>query len=283
MSTIKADSVQPTIAGNNLILKSGSGDVERVRISPTGQITFASTTGTTFSGDVNFANATRFPAGIGVGGGFAGTPYTALDVVHTNASLLDPGLNNYNSTRGRSNLSIRGSGTNTTLFLGNAADAAVWLQAQNSDNNQKAISLNPVGGFVGIGKTGPAVALDVVGEARSSTSTTSGSDSTTLTTKDYVDGLVGAYLPLLKTTSGVGRIVAHSVQANGATAKTVNFTVNSGETWVVVWFSTIGGTVYGIPNDANVQVLTITTTTSFSSGVLTSGNAQGFGFGIRVG
>jgi hypothetical protein len=166
MSTIKADSVQPTIAGNNLILKSGSGDVERVRISPTGQITFASTTGTTFSGDVNFANATRFPAGIGVGGGFAGTPYTALDVVHTNASLLDPGVNNYNSTRGRSNLSIRGSGTNTTLFLGNAADAAVWLQAQNSDNTQKAISLNPVGGFVGIGLTGPTSTLHINGDLK---------------------------------------------------------------------------------------------------------------------
>jgi hypothetical protein len=207
MSTIKADSVQPTIAGNNLILKSGSGDVERVRISPTGQITFASTTGTTFSGDVNFANATRFPGGIGAGGGFAGTPYTALDVVHTNASLLDPGVNNYNSTRGRSNLSIRGSGTNTTLFLGNAADAAVWLQAQNSDNNQKAISLNPVGGFVGIGTTGPTVALDVSGAIKASVFSS------------------GNIAPIPSTSAGIGNIV--TIQATSGS----NYTLSSGGTW----------------------------------------------------
>ena len=42
-------------------------------------------------------------------------------------------------------------------------------------------------GNVGIGITAPAVALDVAGEARSSTSTTTASNAKTLTTKDYVD------------------------------------------------------------------------------------------------
>ena len=47
--------------------------------------------------------------------------------------------------------------------------------------------INPTGANVGIGTTTPAVALDINGEARSSTSTTSASNDKTLTTKDYVD------------------------------------------------------------------------------------------------
>jgi hypothetical protein len=42
-------------------------------------------------------------------------------------------------------------------------------------------------GKVGIANASPAVALDITGEARSSTSTTSSSNAKTLTTKDYVD------------------------------------------------------------------------------------------------
>lgn len=44
-------------------------------------------------------------------------------------------------------------------------------------------------GKVGIANASPAVALDVNGEARSSTSTTSSSNDKTLTTKDYVDSV----------------------------------------------------------------------------------------------
>ena len=42
-------------------------------------------------------------------------------------------------------------------------------------------------GNVGIGTAAPAVSLDIVGEARSSTSTTAASNAKTLVTKDYVD------------------------------------------------------------------------------------------------
>ena len=53
-------------------------------------------------------------------------------------------------------------------------------------------------GKVGIGTASPAVALDVVGEARSSTSTIASSNAKTLVTKDYVDtkGAFGSYTTL---------------------------------------------------------------------------------------
>jgi microcystin-dependent protein len=46
-------------------------------------------------------------------------------------------------------------------------------------------------GNVGIGNSAPAVALDVVGQARTSVGTTAGSNAKTLTTKDYVETFVG--------------------------------------------------------------------------------------------
>ena len=45
MSTIKSDSIQPTSTSNNLILRTGVGDVERMRISPAGGVTFSSAVG----------------------------------------------------------------------------------------------------------------------------------------------------------------------------------------------------------------------------------------------
>ena len=45
MSTIKSDSIQPTSTSNNLILRTGVGDVERMRISSAGGITFSSAVG----------------------------------------------------------------------------------------------------------------------------------------------------------------------------------------------------------------------------------------------
>lgn len=55
MGTIKADSIQPTIAGNNLILRTGS-DVERVRIGPTGDINVSGNIST--SGKITSASIT---------------------------------------------------------------------------------------------------------------------------------------------------------------------------------------------------------------------------------
>ena len=150
MSTLKSDGIQPTLNTNNLIIRSGA-DVERLRIQPNGQILVASTTGTTFAGEVNFSNTVRLPGGVQVGGGIGPTRYTALDVVHTNTGLGLPDAVNYNTTRSRSNMMIQASGTNTTLFFGNNSSTHAWLQVQNSDNNPYGLMLNPAGGSVIVG------------------------------------------------------------------------------------------------------------------------------------
>lgn len=53
MGTIKADSIQPTIVGNNLILRTGS-DVERVRISPSGDINVSGSIAVSITGNAGF-------------------------------------------------------------------------------------------------------------------------------------------------------------------------------------------------------------------------------------
>lgn len=153
MSTLKSDGIQPTLTTNNLIIRSGA-DVERLRIQPDGQILVASTTGTTFAGEVNFSNTIRIPGGVQVGGGIGPTRYTALDVVHTNTGLGLPDAVNYNTTRSRSNMMIQASGTSTTLFFGNNSSTHAWLQVQNSDNNPYGLMLNPAGGSVIVGSFG---------------------------------------------------------------------------------------------------------------------------------
>jgi len=71
-------------------------------------------------------------------------------------------------------------GINDTSQLG-------WIEGWVPGLGGLTLCINPTGANVGIGTASPAVALDVSGEARSSTSTTSASNDKTLTTKDYVD------------------------------------------------------------------------------------------------
>ena len=154
MSTLKSDGIQPTLNTNNLIIRSGA-DVERLRIQPNGQILVASTTGTTFAGEVNFSNTIRIPGGVQVGGGIGPTRYTALDVVTSNTGLGLPDAANYNTTRSRSNMMVKPSGSVTngdiTLFMGSSAGGS-WLQVQAETGNAvKNLLLNPAGGSVIVG------------------------------------------------------------------------------------------------------------------------------------
>jgi len=97
--------------------------------------------------------------------------------------------------------------------------------------------INPTGANVGIGTASPAVALDVSGEARSSTSTTSESNAKTLTTKDYVDDLqrIGSTIVV----NGVGSSLQYtpsgwSITFNGTT--TVSVTAPVGTWYGVILF-----------------------------------------------
>ena len=84
---------------------------------------------------------------------------------------------------------------------------------------------------VGVGTAVPAVALDVVGEVRASTSTTTASAATTLTTKDYVDGGInGTRIGTIIVFSGIIRNAAYNRFGITHTANTATFTLPTG-TW----------------------------------------------------
>jgi hypothetical protein len=70
--------------------------------------------------------------------------------------------------------------------LGSCINFATSTTYANGINK---IGMTITDGKVGIGTTGPSVALDIVGEARASIGTTAGSNAKTLATKDYVDGV----------------------------------------------------------------------------------------------
>lgn len=53
--------------------------------------------------------------------------------------------------------------TGTHLFMGAESGDIVWLQVQNTDSSEKRLQLNPVGGYVGIGKDPDGATLDVAG------------------------------------------------------------------------------------------------------------------------
>jgi hypothetical protein len=117
--------------------------------------------------------------------------------------------------------------------------------------------INPTGANVGIGTTTPAVALDINGQARSSTSTTSASNAKTLTTKDYVDDLqrIGSTIVV----NGVGSTLQYtpsgwSITFNGTT--TVSVTAPVGTWYGVILFES-GSSQY--------QPIGVTATTTLSS------------------
>ena len=85
-----------------------------------------------------------------------------------------------NATLPMAGIFVGGRGSGTCINLATST-------AYASGINKIVMTLHD--GKVGIGTTGPSVALDIVGEARASIGTTGGSNAKALTTKDYVDGV----------------------------------------------------------------------------------------------
>jgi hypothetical protein len=154
MSTLKSNSIQPTTTGNNLIFRTGAGDVERMRIDTSGNV------------------------GIGTN-----SPDSKLHVVGSQIKFdtsTTAGLRLYEDADTASFLRFRPLNASQRGFVfsndGDAPHLTVSWDAANSATTR-----------VGIGTASPAVELDVVGQARTSVGTTAGSNAKTLTTKDYVD------------------------------------------------------------------------------------------------
>jgi len=175
MSTIKANNYEAATSGNTLIFNTGGS--EMMRIVP--------------------SSATLKGVGVGLAGNAL-----ALNSNGTTVHIHEPTAN-------------RASILHCTSAAQGIGNAKGFICGLWSDNNAYCYTYDPVSmyfgtngairmtvtsaGNVGIGSSGTAeVALDVSGEARSSTSTTSASNAKTLTTKDYVDSRVadGTTIPI---------------------------------------------------------------------------------------
>jgi len=120
-------------------------------------------------------------------------------------------------------------------------------------------------GNVGIGTNSPAVALDVNGEARCSTSTTSSSNANTLTTKNYVDNIsrIGATISFSMVWQS-----SYSSQWHGCT-KSANsnvITLPSGTWNGYAWKTNSGGSIVTMTNFVD------TTSTLTISGAAAAGD-----------
>ena len=166
MSTIKSDSIQPTLGTNNLILKTGSADTERIRITPSGVMTVSSTVSSTFSGSLTVSGAANMNGRLGIGAALSGTPNSQLEVV--GSGYGSPQFNTVNTTRSRAAAEFGSTATQTRLFVGTVEnEQAAWLQVQNTGNNLAySLSLQAAGGGVAIGSTTPSAPLHVYGGPR---------------------------------------------------------------------------------------------------------------------
>jgi hypothetical protein len=189
MSTIKANNYEAATSGNTLIFNTGGS--EMMRIVP--------------------SSATLKGVGVGLAGNAL-----ALNSNGTTVHIHEPTANRASILHCTSAFQGLGNAKGFICGLWNNNDVycftydPVSMQFGTSGAIRMTVTSD---GNVGIGTQTPAVALDVVGQARSSTSTTSASNDKTLTTKDYVDTQVEWYNKAWTSTNPpIGTIIIASVQ-----------------------------------------------------------------------
>jgi hypothetical protein len=150
----------------------------------------------------------------------------------------------------------------------NDASQYGWIEGWALGLGGLTLCINPTGANVGIGTTTPAVELDINGEARSSTSTTSASNDKTLTTKDYVDSIfrvgavvnIGTDMAAVTTPQGVPSGWMVTITSNSATGCVISIPAGQG-TWFCTWLHRGAGNPAGT---VGIGYLTITSGTPSS-------------------
>jgi len=268
MSTIKTNTIQPTQAGNNLVFTNGTA-VEAMRITDGGLVGIgitplselhvvgtqnygsAANSGILTVGNANNSRQINFGVSdtnsvVWIEGWVPGTGGSNI-VLQPSGGSVGIGITapaaNLDVAGGNKQIWIRAGGGGGLAASAGAGlkleyvsvDSTAKLQAFDySTNTGKNIALNSAGGNVGIGVVSPAVALDVSGEARSSTSTSYASNDKTLATKDYVDDISNAgggnRIGTIIVFSGIQRNTAYNRFGITHTANTSTFTLPAG-TW----------------------------------------------------
>ena len=156
------------------------------------------------------------------------------------------------------------STTSTKLMFGVGSAAYTWIQAQNNDNSVKYLSLNPVGGNVGIGTINPGEALDVVGNITASgdicangaclSDAVAGTSQWTTTGSDiyYNDGNVG--IGTATPDQGLSVEDFMSFQNSGGNRITVGYNSSTGY-GEYYGLNDLGGLKFGFASNKNVLVL----------------------------
>ena len=204
-----------------------------------------------------------------------GTGNVGIGTVSPDSPLHVLGAQNYGSAANSGIVTIGNANNSRQINLGvSDTNSAVYIEGWIPGTGGSHLVLQPSGSRVGIGVAAPAVALDVAGEARSSTSTTSASNAKTLTTKDYVEGLnrLGSVICCLITYADSSASTHLSRYGITKTANTHAFTLPTGN-----WTGCIIHVVSTIPvantNSSGISKALlgggVVTTYSNTSGTLT--------------
>lgn len=218
MSTIKTTVIQPLASGGILSIKQGDGITDVLQIDGSGRL------------------GIRMPSGAGF--------TNPMTINHDSTGTVMPGLASYGGIHLHQSSGNNGfvgitskatsTGTQGGFLIEGGGGFGTKLHLMTTDSYTAGMKHRVVVdhlGKVGIGTLTPAVSLDVVGEARSSTSTIAGSNAKTLVTKDYVDGLnfsTGTYVVYALVTPLYGTAPTATSRGSFSPAFTTTTTRGSG-------------------------------------------------------